>query len=311
MFVCAGQACSEPDPLIDPVADADVEPGSDVVADANTVPDVPPIPDEDTSPSDDATGHPDATPVDADDVGDSDSGTELCQSACGCPQGEACTNGTCVLGTEPVFCCDQGGCPAGALCTSIEGKSSLCGATPSPAAGSLIINEILIDGAVSGDPNGDSDPSDPVGDEFVEIVNAGTTDIVLDGFTLEETTFVGLPRHTFEPGTTIGPGNAIVIFGGGNSPDDIPGTHFEIANAADVGISFGLSLDDDGDTLILLDTSGNLVAVVAWGKGAPLQALSDQSYTRSPDVTGEFTPHTSAEPNVFYSPGTKNNGSFF
>jgi hypothetical protein len=295
-------ASADAEPEVTQATDAEPE----VTTGADALPDV--------GPSDDVAPEPDVEVPDAAETTDGSAdvpGPEPCQSACECPQGEACVDGVCALGAAPVFCCEQDECPDGGLCTSTDGLSSLCGATPSPAAGSIVINELLIDGAVSGDPNGDSDPSDPMGDEFVEIVNAGSEEIALDGFTLEETTFVGLPRHTFAPGTTIGPGNAIVIFGGGSSPDDIPGTHFAVANAADVGISFGLSLDDDGDTLTLLDASGDLVAVFAWGPAAPLAALSDQSYTRSPDVTGEFTPHDDAQPNVFFSPGTKVDGSSF
>ncbi|MFT5431507.1 MAG: hypothetical protein ACI9OJ_002204 [Myxococcota bacterium] len=234
-----------------------------------------------------------------------------CDSACDCAQGQACTDGACELGPEPVFCCTTAACPAGAVCLSTSGVAGLCGAALSPVAGALIINEILLDGQVSGDPNGDGDPSESVADEFVEIVNVSDAAVTLDGFSLEEQTFVGLPRHVFTAGTIINPGKAIVIFGGGTAPDDAGGTHFEVANAADIGISFGLSLDDSGDTLVLRDGDGAVVAVFAWGPGAALPALPDRSYTRAPDMTGDFVPHDEAASGVLYSPGTLTDGTSF
>ncbi|MFT7580906.1 MAG: hypothetical protein ACI9MR_002580 [Myxococcota bacterium] len=247
----------------------------------------------------------------ANDTGDEpDTMAAECAIPCDCAQGQTCTEGRCVLGATPVYCCDSDGCPADALCLDGDGADSLCGATASGAAGVIAFNEVLTDGEVSGDPNGDGDPSDAVGDEFVELVNAGSAPVVLDGFTLEETTFAGLPRHTFTAGTTIGPGNALVVFGGGSAPDDIPGTHFEVANAADPGISFGLSLDDDGDTLALRDASGALVAVFAWGSDRR-SAISDRAYTRSPDITGVFVPHDEAQTDVLFSPGTLLDGTNF
>ena len=273
----------------------DVPPAEDVVAEDVTAEDVAPMDVEADASTDDA------------DVG----ADPACLSACDCPQGQGCAEGECVLGDQPVLCCTNDGCPEGDLCGFDNGASGLCGSTPSPASGAIVFNEVLTDGTVSGDPNGDNDPGDAVGDEFVEIVNASDAPVALDGFTLEESTFVGLPRHTFAPGTTIGAGKAIVVFGGGSPPDDIPGTHFEVANAADVGISFGLSLDDSGDRLVLYDDNGDLVALFAWGGTAPLSALSDRSYTRSPDVTGEFIPHDDAQPNVLFSPGTRTDATSF
>lgn len=269
---------------------------------------------EDAEDLDDVEAPPDdeATPDDVPDAPpDGDDGPSPCNGPCDCPQGHACVDSGCALGEAPVFCCDQEGCPGGDACVSDAGVSSVCGAVLSPAAGILLFNEVLIDGAVSGDPNGDGDAGDAVGDEFVEIVNTGETELALDGFTLEETTFAGLPRHTFDAGTTIGPGKAIVIFGGGSPPDDVAGTHFEVANAADVGIAFGLALDDTGDALSLLDAEGHLVAVFAWGAGAPNAPLSDRSYTRAPDLFGPFVPHDEAQPDTLYSPGTKTDASTF
>ena len=262
----------------------------------------------------DDTGTTDAADDTGTDTGtpDADAGAPQCASACDCEQGWSCAGGQCVLGIDPVFCCTNDGCPSGSACVGADGTAGLCGVETSPLFGQVLFNEVLIDGASDGDPNGDGEPGDPVGDELVEIVNAGGA-VDLGGFTLVETDFPGLPRHTFTAGTTLAAGAAIVIFGGGEAPSDIPGAHFEVANAPDPGIPFGLNLDNDGDTLRLLDKSGKLVALFGYGGAAPLAALSDESYTRSPDVTGPFVPHSQAsgDPSIIYSPGTQADGSPF
>lgn len=180
----------------------------------------------------------------------------------------------------------------------------------SPFEGLIVFNEILIDGATDGDPNGDGD-IDAVADEFVEIANVSGEGIDLGGFSLVEETLPEVPRHVFSQGTTLAPGTVIVVFGGGTAPDDIEGARFVVANAPDPGIPFGLSLDNGGDTLTLRDAEGRLVATLSWGEGAPLAPLSDESWTRAPDLSGALVPHTSAAPGVIFSPGRRVDGSVF
>ena len=184
-------------------------------------------------------------------------------------------------------------------------------------AGALILNEILIDGTVDEDANGDGDI---IGneDEFIEIVNVGQTTIDLAGFLIVETDHLAIPRHTFT--STLPPGQAIVVFGGGSPSSDLeatPGVQFVVANAQDPAFSNGLNLDDTGDDLRLLDPERRVVFSFAYGDGCGAgtcwPAASDRSLTRAPDLTGDFTPHdeTPGANAAVFSPGTRADGTHF
>jgi len=239
--------------------------------------------------------------------------TPECTSACDCEQGDDCVSGLCELGAEAVLCCENAGCTDGKSCTSADGSAGLCGVATSPSFGAILFNEVLSDGAVSGDPNGDGDFPDPTGDEFVELVNVSSSSVNLDGFTLVESHLAVLPRHTFATGDALSAGEALAIFGGGTAPDNISGATYLVANAADPGVSMGLHLNNDGDVVRLLDGDGLLVAIFAYGPGAELPAVTDQSYTRNPDLTGAFVPHTNVTSvdGPFFSPGTRADGTNF
>lgn len=54
-----------------------------------------------------------------------------CAETCDCAQGLMCIkdasgDGTCIAGIVPVFCCNNGGCPAGKACVQRGGGSSTC-----------------------------------------------------------------------------------------------------------------------------------------------------------------------------------------
>ena len=162
----------------------------------------------------------------------------------------------------------------------------------------VVINEILADPEkLVGDTNGDGliDFSD---DEFVEIYN-NTGDVLdLSGWMLSDSTAV---RHIFPDGTLIADQCAIVVFGGGCLGD----VYFNniTAQAASEG---GLSLDNSGDVVILIDTDGIPATIVAYSDEAGLNS----SITRVPDITGEFDIHFFAWGTRF-SPGTLGDGSSF
>ena len=210
-------------------------------------------------------------------------------------------------GPEGAPCCDAAACPAGALCLTAASELALCGLARAETFGRIVINEVLADGTVDGDPNQDGEPGDAVGDELVELVNASDTPVDLSGYVLRDRSQV-LPRHTFAPGTVLAPGGCVVVFGGGSAPDDADGVRYRVANAADPGIPFGLSLDNKGDAIRLLDAAGALAAVFAWGPGTPYPALGDRSWTRVPDVTGSFVAHPDADGRA-WSPGRRSDGS--
>ncbi len=182
----------------------------------------------------------------------------------------------------------------------------------SPLYGKVVFNEVLIDGLAEGDPNGDGDV-DAVEDQFVELVNLDTAPVVLDGCTLVELDLASLARHTFAD-FTLAPGHAVVVFGGGDAPEATTTASFFSANAADPGIPFGLHLSTPADDLMLLDASGLVAARFCYGGAGdcPLEAASDESLTRSPELTGEFVLHTTVGADgAAFSPGTHADGTPF
>lgn len=175
-------------------------------------------------------------------------------------------DGTTISGTVPAAVCD-------------------------PVTQDLIINEILADpaGDITGDSNGDG-TRDGTEDEFIELYNAGTQTLDISGYTMEDGYST---RHTFPAQTTIGSGEFFVLFGGG-SIDNFNGN-------SQVSSTGGLGLNNGTDSVILKNTSGNIVVQVDYTDGG-----NNQSVGRSPDFTGEFVLHTTISPNALFSPGLEN-----
>ena len=185
--------------------------------------------------------------------------------------------------------------------------------TGSPHAGLVVFNELLIDADTDTllDPNGDGD-LDPTDDELVELVSLSPAPLDLAGWTLVDQDFPATPRHTFAPGTTLAPGHALVVFGGGEAPEDTPGATFVVADNTDTGFAWGLHLTDEGNTLRLLDADGLEVATIAWGTAGGEALPEDQSLTRAPDGHGPWSPHTEAAPDgALFSPGARVDGEPF
>lgn len=165
----------------------------------------------------------------------------------------------------------------------------------------VVINEILADPAadLAGDANGDGtrDASD---DEFVEIVNNDSQPVNLSGWTLSDATGV---RHIFADGTELAPGDVIVVFGGGSPTGSFGHAHVVTASSGSLG------LNNSGDSVILTDAAGNIVDAHTFGS----EGNQDQSLTRNPDITGEFTPHAAIPEagGALFSPGTRVDGSPF
>ncbi len=171
----------------------------------------------------------------------------------------------------------------------------------------LIINEVLYDPAntvTDGDANGDGVRSASQ-DEFIELYNNSTVAINLSGYKI----FDGLglrnnvPRHIFPNGTIIQPKKALVVFGGGTPTGTFGGANIQTATTSD------LNLTNDGDTITVRDSSNNFILsldIEPWSNNP------DESYTRSPDVTGSFVQHSTIVGNTRkFSPGTDLNGLAF
>jgi Lamin Tail Domain/Secretion system C-terminal sorting domain len=165
--------------------------------------------------------------------------------------------------------------------------------------GQLKINEVCYDPSnvgLDGDTNGDSTFS-PVQDEFIEVVNVGTTPLDVSKYRISDlvwATSVKTLRHTVG-NIILPPGGALVIFGGGRAV----GTFGNAAVEVDRGTQ-GLSLGNSGEALIIEDSLGVLVDSVntdIWSDNP------NESYTRKPDLTGAFTQHRRANPAKLFSPG--------
>lgn len=176
-----------------------------------------------------------------------------------------------------------------------------------PQTATLIINEYLADpagsaaGDLAGDANGDG-IRDSADDEFVEIVNNGAAPLNVGLFTISDATQV---RFTIPAGKVIPSGESAVVFGGGTPTG-------AFGNAAANGLVFtagsgGLSLNNGGDTITIRDNLAVTVTSVTFGSP---EGNANQSITRSPDITGGFTTHSTATGSggSLFSPGARVNG---
>ncbi|HYG09600.1 MAG TPA: Ig-like domain-containing protein, partial [Pyrinomonadaceae bacterium] len=199
--------------------------------------------------------------------------------------------------------------PGTATITATSGEvSATARVTIFPLA--LVLNEILADppDGAAGDANRDGTRS-AAQDEFIELVNASTVDLNIGGYQLTTRGGSGADtvRHTFAPDTMIAPGTAIVVFGGARA-DTFDATHPAFAGAQVLNASTGgLSLTNGSSVVKLLDPAGALVEQLAYGGAGEPDADRNQSLTRAPDITGDFTAHETAPASVgrSFSPGTR------
>jgi hypothetical protein len=187
----------------------------------------------------------------------------------------------------------------------------------------LVINEINADvpvdntstPAIEGDSNRDG-VRDSDDDEFIELLNNSNTPVDISGVIIADATS---NRFTIPANTTLAPGRALLIFGGGTPPISDPA--FGGALILAVSGSGTLSLNDSGDTVnVKLNFGGSdhLIASVTYGGTGNPSAPSDQSLTRSPDAEigttgGAFVAHSTATNAAgrTFSPGTRADGTPF
>ena len=152
----------------------------------------------------------------------------------------------------------------------------------------LLTNEVLYDvPSSSGDANGDG-RVDAEEDQFVEVFNPGSDPVDLAGATLENSAG---EQHAFPGGTTLGAGEAAVVFGGGDPAGAIPG----VVQVASTG---GLGLETDGDEVVLRDAEGKQLDRVSYSGN-----VTGESITRDPQFEGGFVPHTALDSDRRFSPG--------
>ena len=145
--------------------------------------------------------------------------------------------------------------------------------------GQARINEVLADPAGDWDGDGMVHFKD---DEWVEIVNVGTTSVVLDDLRLSDAS------NTFHYGFsgTLAPGAHRVVVGSAS-----------VAWESSEGVStVGLSLNNSGDTVRLWQLSGVDTLLVDEYTYAAHEAVDDRSTARVPDGTGVWLLFDSLNP---------------
>ncbi|MBI1306435.1 MAG: endonuclease [Bacteroidetes bacterium] len=174
-----------------------------------------------------------------------------------------------------------------------------------PAQFNMVINEVLYDpsnNGLDGDANGDGSYSQAE-DEFVEFVNLSSQAIDLSGYKIFDTenSLTGTPNHLVPNGTIIQPGKAFVVFGGGTPTGTFGGATVQTSTSGD------LNLNNAGDELLFVSAAGDTLLRF---NIEPLSNNPNESYTRYPDITGDFEQH-SAHSTKLFSPGTKVDGTAF
>ena len=94
------------------------------------------------------------------------------------------------------------------------------------------------------------------------------------------------------------------MFGGGNPTGSFGGALVQTASEGSLNIS------NAGDIVTLKDNGDNVVLTF---DVYPLSGNPNESYTRNPDLTGDFVQHASVDEanGALFSPGTKINGDSF
>jgi hypothetical protein len=174
-----------------------------------------------------------------------------------------------------------------------------------PVVPNILLNEILYDPSnnlLDGDANGDGVYAQAA-DEFIEIINYSSRSLNLSGFKVfdSENFAIKLPNHTFPANTIIPAGKCLVLFGGGNPKGTFGGALVQTSTSGD------LNLNNTADILYITDQSNNILLQYDI---EPLSNNPNESYSRNPDLTGDFIQH-SAINGKFFSPGTKTNGDPF
>ncbi len=167
----------------------------------------------------------------------------------------------------------------------------------------LAINEIYADDR--DDANGDEEGAldGPGLDEFVELLNVTDATLDLSGHALRDAV---AERHVFPEGTVVDPGCAIVVFGGGGVDEGnnplFGGATVQKANGSN---EFGLSLNNAGDTVRVMNPEGLEVI------GFRYESATDASWVRQPDGDGAFVSHLDAGGLFLSSPGYTIDGEPF
>ena len=169
----------------------------------------------------------------------------------------------------------------------------------------FVLNEVLYDPPANapGDANGDGNRHFDE-DEFVEFVNSSATSLDISGYKLYDADRLSIntANHEFPANTILNPGQAVVVFGGGTPTGNFGGSLvFAASNQT-------LNLNNNGDVLTVKNNNDSILFTF---DVTVLSNNPNESYTRFPDLYGNFTQHDSASTGILYSPGTRVDGTNF
>ena len=190
-----------------------------------------------------------------------------------------------------------------------------------PIPGELVINEVLAAPATGGAGDSNCDGTrNGVDDEFIELVSTHSGCLDLSGVTINKTGAVPL-NHTFVAETFVQPGGAIVVFGGppggvavfdGSSASAEP--HCVDLSGCSVPMQLAsqgaLALPNAEDT-ITITLGATTLDTYAYGGDSGNTPTNGESMVRNPEVSGNFATHTSVNPGLRQSPGTRADGTPF
>ncbi|MCX6308120.1 MAG: lamin tail domain-containing protein, partial [Bacteroidia bacterium] len=170
----------------------------------------------------------------------------------------------------------------------------------------IIINEVLYDPSnvgLAGDANGDGVYSQ-VQDEFIEFINLSSKSVNLEGYKIFDADglLAATPRHVFPANTIVKSGGCIVVFGGGTLIGTFGSALVQTSTTGD------LNLTNAADSVTLTDPAGKIIVSYDY---SPLSDNPNESYTRNPDITGDYIQHHFANTLLLFSPGTKIDGTPF
>lgn len=168
------------------------------------------------------------------------------------------------------------------------------------SSGNLIINEVLYDpgdNVAEGDANGDG-IRDPNQDEFIEFYNNSSKPLDISGYKIFDATALSsnTPRHIVSAGTILPPNKALVVFGGGNPTGTFGGAIVQKASSGSI------NMNNAGDLVTVQDSTGFTLLTF---DVTPLSDNPNESYTRDPDITGDFVQHAGTANSLKFSPGKK------
>lgn len=168
-----------------------------------------------------------------------------------------------------------------------------CG--PAPALGDLVLNEVLFD-PTGIDANGDGTVN-TTEDEFVEILNRSSASVSLAGVKVGDAQSAS--RYTFGA-VCLGPNEAVVVFGKGAVHLSASGKVVLDATAHPLSLNNSATAGDP-EHVKVTGTLGELLVDESFSGTTLIPAA--QSVVRSPDLTGAWTKHKTANPGAAASPG--------